>query len=107
MLHPKKLTWTILIILALCIKVFAVFPELVEKYYTHGIYQYISIAQRTVLGWIPFSVGDILYFLCGLYLIRKSTLFLRAAIQKKLTRQSLFQSFKRVVYVCLIVYVAF
>jgi hypothetical protein len=107
MLNPRKLSWTILILLALCIKIFAVFPELVERYYAHGIYQYISTAQRAVLGWIPFSMGDILYFICGLYLVRKAVLFFRAAMLKRLTLLSLIQSAKRLVYFCLLVYVVF
>lgn len=37
------------------------YPALIEKYYSTGIYPVISIFWRTVLGWIPFSVGDILY----------------------------------------------
>lgn len=33
----------------------------VEKYYSTGIYSFISIMERAVTGWIPFSVGDFLY----------------------------------------------
>lgn len=50
-------------------------PEWVEKYYSTGIYPPISAFFRGLYGWIPFSVGDILYFLlillCIGYLIRK------------------------------------
>lgn len=49
-------------------------PELVEKYYSTGLYPQISAFFRTLFGWIPFSVGEILYtllILLGLrYLIR-------------------------------------
>ena len=38
-------------------------PEFVEKYYSNGIYPVISYFLRTLLGWIPFSVGDLLYTL--------------------------------------------
>lgn len=37
------------------------YPELVEKYYSEGIYPVISQFLRLLTGWIPFSVGDILY----------------------------------------------
>lgn len=39
------------------------YPELIEQYYSNGIYPVISGFWRRVLGWIPFSVGDILYAL--------------------------------------------
>ncbi len=45
------------------------FPAIIETYYSNGIYQYIAFFFRKGLGWIPFSVGDIYYFLLGLFLI--------------------------------------
>jgi len=50
-------------------------PDWVETYYSQGIYPYIAVFFRTLYGWIPFSVGDVFYFLLGTlglgYLIRK------------------------------------
>ncbi|NKI32835.1 DUF3810 domain-containing protein [Croceivirga thetidis] len=37
------------------------YPELIERYYSEGIYPVISKFLRLLTGWIPFSVGDILY----------------------------------------------
>jgi len=37
------------------------FPAFIEKYYSNGIYPYISRAMRIGLGWIPFSFGDLIY----------------------------------------------
>lgn len=45
------------------------FPNFVETYYSNGIYPYISSVFRTVLGWIPFSFGDVFYFTVILFLI--------------------------------------
>ncbi|MGW9686840.1 DUF3810 domain-containing protein [Flagellimonas sp. 2504JD1-5] len=39
------------------------YPLFIEKYYSNGIYPAISQFFRTLLGWIPFSVGDIFYLL--------------------------------------------
>lgn len=36
-------------------------PDWVEKYYSQGIYPYISVFFRNLYGWVPFSVGDLLY----------------------------------------------
>lgn len=51
------------------------YPELVETYYSKGLYPLISSFYRLILGWIPFSVGDIVYaslfFLAFRYLYLK------------------------------------
>jgi len=64
-----------ILILLLPVQVFIVqllayFPEWVEKYYSNGIYIKISTLLRTILGWIPFSVGDLIIFLFVFYLIK-------------------------------------
>ncbi|WP_400073643.1 DUF3810 domain-containing protein [Zobellia russellii] len=38
-------------------------PEIVETYYSNGIYPVISQFFRILFGWVPFSVGEILYVL--------------------------------------------
>ena len=45
------------------------YPQIVESYYSNGIYLYISSVFRSVIGWIPFSFGDVFYFLLGIFLI--------------------------------------
>ena len=36
------------------------YPSFVEVYYSEGVYPYISMSLRNLLGWIPFSIGDLL-----------------------------------------------
>lgn len=38
-------------------------PDLVERYYSTGIYPIISQFFRILFGWIPFSVGEVIYTL--------------------------------------------
>lgn len=45
-------------------------PVWVEHFYSKGLYPYISIILRSLLGWLPFSVGDLLYACLILGLIR-------------------------------------
>jgi len=45
-------------------------PQLVEQYYSTGIYPYISKIFRFILGWIPFSFGDTLGFALLFLLVR-------------------------------------
>jgi Protein of unknown function (DUF3810) len=45
------------------------FPEFVERFYSIGIYQYISNFSRITLGNIPFSIGDCFYGILIVWLI--------------------------------------
>ncbi|OLY93362.1 hypothetical protein BUE76_16850 [Cnuella takakiae] len=58
----------ILVALALLIRLFATQPGWVEQYYSRGIYPWLAFGGRSLLGWIPFSIGDILYGLAMVYL---------------------------------------
>ncbi|SHG19865.1 DUF3810 domain-containing protein [Flagellimonas flava] len=46
------------------------YPDLVEKYYSEGIYPPISSLLRILFGWIPFSMGDLMYLALSLLLAR-------------------------------------
>ncbi len=107
MQRRRNTMWIILIGSALFIKIFSFFPGSVEKFYSKGIYPYISSTQRILFGWVPFSVGDILYLAFGILLLYKSAIFVRTALRKQLTKRMLKQSVKNVVYSSLIIYVVF
>lgn len=68
--HTKLIITLTLILQILLIKVLANFPEFVEKYYSHGLYQGTSKGMRFVFGWVPFSVGDIFYTIAGIFIMR-------------------------------------
>lgn len=60
----------LLLVQIVFLKILAFFPETVEQFYSNGLYVWISHFSRTVLGKIPFSVGDVIYgitFLYGIY----------------------------------------
>ncbi len=46
------------------------YPRFIESYYSLGVYPFISKISRTAFGWIPFSIGDIIYALLFLAIIR-------------------------------------
>ena len=52
------------------IKILAFFPEVVERYFSNGLYAFTSRLERTVFGKIPFSFGDVLYGFLIVYLLR-------------------------------------
>lgn len=54
----------------LLLKIIAFFPEFVERFYSNGLYVFISKISRITLGKLPFSVGDIIYGIVILYLLK-------------------------------------
>jgi len=71
MLNKKKLIIALSIIPQfIIVKLLANYPEFIEAYYSNGVYQFTSKILRYVFGWIPFSIGDILYTFAGVYIIR-------------------------------------
>lgn len=54
----------------LLLKIIAFFPEFVEQFYSNGLYVFISKISRITLGKLPFSVGDIIYGIVILYLLK-------------------------------------
>jgi len=53
------------------------FPNFIEKFYTNGIYILISSFLRTIFGWVPFSIGDILYLIIIFLLVRFLVLIIK------------------------------
>lgn len=52
------------------LKILPFFPEFIESFYSNGLYLKISYFSRTILGKIPFSVGDCIYSILILLAIR-------------------------------------
>ena len=76
-------------------------PEWIEYYYSTGIYPFISKNFRSFFGWLPFSVGDILYGLLIILALRY--LFLNW----KSIRQNLLDFFRDVVMILSVAYFTF
>lgn len=69
---PHKKYWLslFLVLQVVAVKVLSLFPEAVESIYSRGLYPWLSSFWRVLLGWVPFSVGDVLYGIVILILIR-------------------------------------
>ena len=59
-----------LLIQIVILKIIRFFPETIEHIYSNGIYVYLSKFSRIVLGKIPFSIGDCLYFFLIILLVK-------------------------------------
>ena len=56
---------TILILIAMLIRFVAMHPLWIEHYYLPHIYLPVSAVMRFCFGWLPFSLGDLLYALAA------------------------------------------
>lgn len=97
----------ILFVVAIAIRLFALFPAAVEQYYSDGIYPVMSRTLRFLFGWIPFSIGDILYALAVIYLVRGVVLLIRTMVRRKAGWEYWRRVAKRTVYIILWVYILF
>ena len=106
----QKSSWTRLVIwvlVALAIHLFSINERWVEQYYSSGIYPFISFFLRGLLGWLPFSLGDILYGAVGLWLLVKAAKSLRLIVKKQFFRGEFLPSVQRTLVRLLMIYVCF
>lgn len=52
------------------VKLLSHFPNFVESVYSNGLFQWSSKLLHYVFGWVPFSLGDIIYTFLGIYAMR-------------------------------------
>ena len=88
--------WALLgfIFLYVFLKVLSYVPEAVTNVYSLGIYPKTAAFSRIVFGKIPFSVGDVFYFVLIFFLLRWMWLFIKnRATQKRRNVQVIFRTF--------------
>ncbi|WP_338358310.1 DUF3810 domain-containing protein [Yeosuana marina] len=68
--HKKTIIALLIIPQYFLVKWLSHYPNFIETYYSNGIYPYISKMFRFMLGWIPFSFGDLVYGFAIIYIIR-------------------------------------
>jgi len=95
------------ILLILLIRLVSSFPGIIENNYSTGIYPYIAMFFRTLTGWLPFSIGDILYLAAGAWMVWKLVKYLRLAFRRKLTRPLFFQGLFHLFLVTALIYIFF
>ena len=103
----RKITWMTLIVLAAAIKLFSFYPSAIERYYSRGIYPVLARLQRTLFGWIPFSIGDVLYLGAIVLVIWRLVRLIRSLIRREAGKGWLLRSLRRTIFVLLWVYVLF
>lgn len=70
-INKKLLIIGALLVSCLSIHLFSRNTENVENLYSLKIYPYIATTFRWLFGWLPFSIGDIVWFVFFLYLVKQ------------------------------------
>lgn len=96
-----------LAIVSVLVKIFSLNPAAVEKYYTFGFYPVISSILRMLLGWIPFSVGDILYVAAFIFLVLKAWKFIRLLAKRQVKEYLSWILFRKYLKLVLWIYIVF
>jgi len=104
--RQKKYSWITAFLLIILIKFFSANSIRVETLYSSKFYFYFSKILRFLFGCIPFSLGDILYFAVGCWLIWKIVKNIKLLLRKKLSAKAaikkLLELFLRLVFVYII-----
>jgi hypothetical protein len=97
------LTPLILLIIIVLLHLLVLQPLWIENIYSTHIYPPVSSLLRILTGWIPFSIGDIVYASVFIWFLVKTIRF----FVKKPTWQKFFLSLRNLLVKCLWVYVFF
>jgi len=103
----QKIAWICLVVLALGIKILSRWPEAVEKYYSTGVYPVLSRIQRFLFGWVPFSIGDVIYAAVVIGLVAGLVRLIRKLIRQPVGWGLFLPLFRRVLFAILLIYVLF
>ncbi|MGZ3939872.1 MAG: DUF3810 domain-containing protein [Flavisolibacter sp.] len=96
-----------LVVVTILIKIFSLNPARVERYYTFGFYPIISKALRSLFGWLPFSFGDLVYFVAFGWLAWKVWGAARAVMQRRIRQYFTWIGFRQYFKLALWIYIVF
>jgi hypothetical protein len=97
----------LLLILAILMRVFSLREDWVEEYYTFGLYPVVSKTLRTLFGWIPFSIGDLLYISAFSWLVVKTWKLVRRLKRRQAKDYLSWLLFRKYLKLALLVYIIF
>ncbi|MBM3412225.1 MAG: DUF3810 domain-containing protein [Bacteroidetes bacterium] len=99
--------WVFLIVLTIGIRLFASAPEAVELYYSQGVYPAYSGLLRSILNWLPLSLGDLLYGVLAFMGIGKAVTTIRRLSKGNLHKENWLAGLRKFCFIGLTVYLVF
>lgn len=103
----NKVSWSIVILFFLLIETVSIQSHWVEKFYTYDFYPRLSLLLRTLLGWIPFSIGDLIYAIVIIYIIHRSVRVINRLIKRNLSKKDIGIFSKKLLFKGLWIFVLF
>jgi Protein of unknown function (DUF3810) len=104
----KSLVFTlVLVVIAVFIHIYSNDSTRVENQYSTHIYPVISSILRYSFGWLPFSIGDIIYGLVILWLIVKLVKDTRRIFKRQVTLRGFGAGIGKGLRILLVVYIIF
>ena len=102
-----KIRLLALVIIAVIIRVISMDADWIERYYSNGVYPHIVRFQRMLLGWVPFSVGDLFYGWAVIWLIIQTVKLIRRLARRDAGRDYLLGVGRRFLSGALLIYISF
>jgi hypothetical protein len=99
--------WALLVILAVIIRLISSNKQWVEDNYSSGIYPVAGVFFRTVFGWLPFSLGDLIYTAVVLWVIYDIVWLLVKVYRKEYNIQHVKSGLFKYLGLMLLVYIMF
>ena len=122
-LKKSFLLTLVLVVIAVLIHIYSTDPTRVENHYSTGIYPPFARLLRYLLGWLPFSFGDVLYGLVILWITWKlvkvikalapsipqggRTEKMEAKFRMRVTMQNFFAGILKTFRILLLIYIIF
>lgn len=108
MKYKKKLVFIgVLLVLAILIRLYSASPVRVEGGYSTGWYGGIVAVLRLLFGWLPFSIGDLLYGLAAIWVLWKLVKIIKFAVQRKATWDGFVRVLLKIITIILLLYIFF
>ena len=105
--RSKLVLIVILLGLVLFIKFFSADAERVENNYSLGIYLFIVRGLRFLFGWLPFSIGDLLYGTFALWVLWRLIKNIQSVYKKQTSWKGFAAACIKIVTVLMLVYIVF
>ncbi len=100
-------SWILLLAAVVLIRLSTLEPQWVEQYYSRGLYPLIARVLRFLTGWLPFSLGDLLYIAAGLWVIRQVLVWVGKIRRKEMSWPTAQRMISNYIQVFLWIYVVF
>lgn len=96
-----------LLLIIILIKIATFYPTWIENNFSRGIYPDISRSYRRLLGQVPFSLGDILYIVAGMFILTLLVKFIFLLFKRRIRLINLKRGLITTFTVCAIIYILF